>query len=129
MRKFDVVIKTDIGHLSATLESPTDIPTGLLLQAVMSHQQLLPHLIKLGANGANTLLVNTPSRMDLRPGFTIVFHDGVSMNGPLNPSPVENVPRAFDGVQLTYGLRAEVNYLVNPDGENDDTGEYPEYEN
>lgn len=114
MKKYDVVVKTAVGSLVATLESPDHIPTGLILQAVMSHQQLVPHLVQLRANEAETLLVTRLSRLQIPNGFTITFHDGVSVNGPLHPSPIENVPREFNGVQLTYNLAAAVTYLVDP---------------
>lgn len=115
MKKYDVLVRTDAGDLTATLDAENNIPTGLLLQAVMSHQQLLPHLIQLGANGATTLLVTTPNRLTLSPGLTIVFSDGVNINGPIKPSPIPNVPQAFSGVQLMHNLAALVVYRVDPD--------------
>jgi hypothetical protein len=111
-RTFDVVVVTPRGDLKATFNAEEDIPTGLLIQAVMSHQQLLPHLVQLDANAATTLLITTPNRLELPPGFSIVFSDGVNINGPIVPSPIPNVPREFNGVQLTSGLRAVVTYTV-----------------
>lgn len=114
MRTFDVVIKTDSGELLATLDAPETIPTGLLLQAVMTHEQFVPHLARLGANGATTILVTTPNRLTLPPGFTVVFSSGVNINGPVKPSPVPNVPPQFHGVQLTYNLKAIATYRIDP---------------
>lgn len=115
MRRFDVVVKTATGALTATLDAEETTPTGLLLQAVMSHQQLVPHLIQLGANQANTLVITTPNRLELPPGLTIVFANGVNINGPIHPSPVPNVPAQFAGVRLTNNLAALVTYLVDPE--------------
>lgn len=123
MKTYDVLVRTDIGELSASFEAQPDIPTGLLLQAVMSHQQLVPHLVNLKANGATALAVVHPSRLTLPPGLTIVFPDGVNINGPIKPSPVPNVPPQFDGVQLTSHLAALVVYKVDSEPEDnlDDT--------
>lgn len=112
MRTFDVVVVTPRGDLKATFNAEETIPTGLLVQAVLSHQQLFPHLLQLNANAATTMVITTPNRLELPPGFSIVFHDGVNINGPLNPSPIPNVPREFSGVQLTSGMRAVVTYTV-----------------
>lgn len=112
MRNFDVVVVTPRGDLKATFSAEERIPTGLLIQAVMSHQQLFPHLLQLDANAATTLLITTPNRLELPPGFSIVFSDGVNINGPLLPRPIPNVPPEFNGVQLTSGLRAVVTYKV-----------------
>jgi hypothetical protein len=114
-RTFDVVVVTPRGDLKATFNAEEGIPTGLLIQAVMSHQQLFPHLLQLNANAATTLLITTPNRLELPPGFSIVFSDGVNINGPLHPSPIPNVPHEFNGVQLTSGLRAVVTYKVDLD--------------
>lgn len=128
MKTYDVVVKTAIGELLATLDAPENIPTGLLLQAVMSHQQTVPHLTALKANQAETLLVTSLHRLQLPPGFTVVFHDGVNINGPLMPSPVPNMPKEFDGVQLTYNLAVVVTYRMNPDESliDDDDDEWSE---
>jgi hypothetical protein len=120
VKKYDVVVKTDIGELLATLDAPDNIPTGLLLQAVMTHQQLLPHFVRLDANSARTLLITTPNRLTLPPGITIVFHDGVNINGPLRPSPIPNVPQEFAGVQLTSNLAVLVTYRVDVEDDEDD---------
>lgn len=117
MRTFDVVVVTPRGDLKATFQASDNIPTGLLIQAVMSHQQLFPHLLQLDANAATTLLITTPNRLELPPGVSIVFHDGVNINGPLKPSPIPNVPREYAGVQLTSGMRAVVTYTVDLDAE------------
>lgn len=114
MKTYDVVVKTAIGALTATLDAPENIPTGILLQAVMSHQQLVPHLVKLDANHSDTLLITTPNRLALPPGLTIVFPGGVNINGPILPSSVPNVPPQFNGVQLTYNLAALVTYTTDP---------------
>lgn len=123
MKTYDVVVKTAIGELMATLNAPESIPTGLILQAVMSHQQLLPHLVSLKANSAETLLITSLHRLQLPPGFTVVFHDGVNINGPLEPSPIPNVPPQFSGVQLTYNLAALVTYRVDPEDSDDEDDE------
>src|SRR4051812_2870960 len=126
MRKFDVVVKTSTGALTATLEAEDEIPTGLILQAVMSHQQLGPHLGRLSANSADTLVITTPNRLTLPPGLSIVFPDGVSINGKMNPSPIPNVPAQFAGVRLTHNLAALVQYTVDP--ETEDTDEFEPYD-
>lgn len=112
MKTYDVVVKTEVGELMATLQAPDNIPTGILLQAVMTHQQLVPHLIRLEANEAEVLLITTVHRLQLPPGLTVVFPDGVNINGPIKPSPIPNVPKEFDGVQLTYNLAVLVTYRV-----------------
>lgn len=112
MKTYDVVMKSARGDVKATLDAPPNIPTGLILQAVMSHQQLLPHFVALRANEAETLLITTPNRLELPPGLSIVFCDGVNINGPIKPSPVPNVPNEFHGVQLTYNLAAVVTYTA-----------------
>jgi hypothetical protein len=126
MKTYDVVVKTDKGELSATLQGMPGVPTGLLMQAVMSHQQLLPHLQRIDANAADIMLVVTPSRLELPPGLTIVFNDGVNINGPLTPSPIPNVPPQFHGVQLTANLAALVVYKVAIDEELEDDDEWSE---
>lgn len=118
MKTYDVLVKTARGQLMATLDGEPGIPTGLYLQAVMSHKQLVPHLVELRANEADTLLVTTPNRMSLPPGLNVQFQGGVSIGGPLHPSPVPNVPREFIGRTLTHNLRAVVVYDVELD---DDT--------
>lgn len=115
MKTYDVLVKTARGQLMATLDGEPGIPTGLYLQAVMSHQQLVPHLVELRANEADTLLVTTPNRMSLPPGLNVQFQGGVSIGGPLHPSPVPNVPREFAGRTLTHNLRAVVVYDVELD--------------
>lgn len=128
MRTFDVVVVTPRGDLKATFNANESIPTGLLIQAVMSHQQLLPHLVQLDANQATTLFITTPNRLELPPGFSIVFHDGVNINGPLNPSPIPNVPREYAGVQLTSGMHAVVTYKVDVEAEQEALAAQREYE-
>lgn len=124
MRKFDVVVKTNTGALTATLDAEETTPTGLLLQAVMSHRQLLPHLVRLGANQATTLVITTPNRLTLPPGLTIVFPSGVNINGPIYPSPIPNVPAKFAGVQLTSNLTALVTYTVEPNLDDEEMSEF-----
>lgn len=133
MKTYDVVVVTDRGDVRATLNAEDHIPTGLLLQAVMSHQQLLPHFVALDANKSSTLLITTNHRLQLPPGLTVVFNDGVNINGPILPSPIPNVPPQFSGVQLTSNLAALVTYHVElvsqpePDEDpnwDDDTGDY-----
>lgn len=115
MPKYDVVIGTDRGTFQATLEADPTIPTGLLLQTAMTHQQFVPHLVALDANAASTILIHTPSRQELPPGrLTVVFRDGVSFTGPVVPSPITDVPPQFNGVQLTRNLSAVVTYAVDP---------------
>lgn len=117
MKAYDVVVKTAIGELLATLDAEDHIPTGLILQAVMSHQQTYPHLTALGANHAEVLMVTSIRRLQLPPGLTVVFHDGVNINGPIKPSPIPNVPKAFAGVTLTHNLAVVITYRVDPHAE------------
>ncbi len=112
MLKYDIIIRTTRGNLQATLEAEPGIPTGLLLQAVMSHQQLVPLLVDLGVNEATTLLISTPSRLTAPPGLTVAFTDGVTVSGPMKPSPVVGVPDRFRGITLTHNLAAVVTYVV-----------------
>lgn len=126
MRNFDVLVKTDIGEISSTLQAEDDIPTGLLLQAVMSHQQLLPHFVAIGANQASVLAAVTPGRLQLPPGLTVVFADGVNINGPLKPSPIPNVPEQFGGRTLTHGLTSLVVYKRDPAATESDDDEWSE---
>jgi hypothetical protein len=121
MTKYDVVMLAERGNVHATLEAEEGIPTGLLLQAVMSHQQVVPHMVQLDANAARTLMISTPSRLEVPRGITVVFPDGVNINGPLNPSPVANVPTEFEGVKLTSNMAVAVVYNVEPD--DDDGGD------
>lgn len=112
MQKYDIVIRSERGALQATLYGEPGVPTGLLLQAVMTHEQLVPHLTELEANSATTILITTPSRQELPPGLTVVFHDGVNINGPIYPSPVGPVPEQFRGITITHTLAALVTYSV-----------------
>lgn len=136
MRAFDFVMRSARGDIQATLTADDNTPTALLMQAVMTHQQLVPHFVELHANEASTLLMTTPSRQTIPPGMTVVFSDGVNINGPIHPSPIPNVPKEFDGVQLTYNLAVLVVYKVDPaihtiaradDEEDDEWSEDTEY--
>jgi hypothetical protein len=128
MRTFDFVVVTPRGDFKAILNAEEGIPTGLLVQAVMSHEQLRPHLVELAANTATTMLITTPNRLELPPGLSIVFPDGVNINGPIRPSPIPNVPAEFNGVQLTSGLRAVVTYKVDVEAEREAAAMQREYE-
>jgi len=117
MKTYDVVVVTERGDVKAVTSADDSIPTGLVLQAVMSHQQLVPHFSQLDANHAGTILITDRRRLELPPGLTVLFANGVNINGQLKPSPVYNVPPQFDGVQLTSSTSALVTYRVDPPDE------------
>lgn len=114
MKQFGVVAKTAIGELMATFKAEDDIPTSLLLGAVMLHDQVQPHARALGLDRAETLLATTPSRLEIPPGFTISFPDGVYITGPIHVSQIVGVPREFAGRKLTHGLAVAVVYHKEP---------------
>jgi hypothetical protein len=128
MKQFDLVAKTTAGELMATFKAEDDVPTSLLMGAVLLHEQVQPHARALGLDRAETLLVTTPSRLDIPPGFTIVFPDGVRVVGPIRVSQIVGVPQQFAGRKLTHGLAVAVVYREEPtlDDINDEDDEEPE---
>lgn len=113
MNTYDVVVKTARGDMVVNLIVEVDAPVGLLLQAVMSHPQLVPHLASLDANHANSVLIHTPAKLPIPVGLGIYFANGVGITGPIGPAPVATEP-AYRGLQLIKDLAALVVYKIDP---------------
>lgn len=125
MKQYDVVAKTEIGELLATFRAEDDLPSSLLLGVVMTHNQVLPHARRMSLDRANTLLIATPSRLQMEKGFTIVFPDGVRLVGPTTEPRLTGLPPQYEGRTLVHDLRIAAIYRVEPqsdvDDEHDDT--------